>query len=421
MTPKMKIELRRSEIRSRLGKIADMIGDALTKEITDERDALMVEFDGTEPQLRAAMQAEETELGQRGEQLNGDGETAEIRSLHGKASLATFLTEASSGNALKDGTPESEYRAAMLPPEKAGSGFVPLRLLAPSPVEQRADVATAIGAVDVPAMTASWLDRVFVDTDSRFLGARFESVMSGDALYPVVSDGATAAAGVAGTPTDATEATIEVNSLKPLELRARYLFNRVDSVRLPGLEDALRRDLSMSLGEGLDAMVFNGDGSANEPPGLFNAITAPTAPTAVVTWGEALTQVAAAVDGRYAGDLRDTVTLIGAATFQLMATLLSGVATVDPAAQYLSERTRGFRVSVHVPAAASDVQGAVTARLGRGMGSLVVPVWDALEVTRDPYGTTGAPAGRVALTAVMLYNAAVIRAAAYRRSAFQLA
>ena len=61
MTARQKIELRRSQIRSRLGEIAELSGDALTDAISAERDGLMAELQTSEPQLRAAIEADETE------------------------------------------------------------------------------------------------------------------------------------------------------------------------------------------------------------------------------------------------------------------------------------------------------------------------------------------------------------------------
>ena len=58
MTSRQRIELRRSEIRSRLGEIAEIAGDALTKTIVTERDGLMTELRTSEPQLRAAIESE---------------------------------------------------------------------------------------------------------------------------------------------------------------------------------------------------------------------------------------------------------------------------------------------------------------------------------------------------------------------------
>ena len=58
MTPRQRIELRRSEIRERLAAVAELTGDKLTEEVKTERGALLVELRESEPQLQAAIAAE---------------------------------------------------------------------------------------------------------------------------------------------------------------------------------------------------------------------------------------------------------------------------------------------------------------------------------------------------------------------------
>ena len=416
MTTKQKIELRRSEVRSRLSEIAGLEGDTLTSDIGTERDGLMTELSASEPQLRACIAAEDGDSRLRGDQAGRDGESAELRALRGRVSIGNFLNEAASGNPLKENSPEAEFRAAVLP--GVGMGYLPLRALAdPNESEHRADAPTAIGAVEVPAIVSSWLDRVFVHSDSMFLGGEFESVEAGDTLFPVISNGVTGADGVAGVATDAEAATIAVKSLPPKELRVRYLFNRVDSVRLPMLEDALRRDLVGALGEAIDNRVI---------AALLTALTNPTAPPSdVASWVYLITSMMSAVDGRYASNLRDLAAVVGSATFQVASTAVGTNSLLDVASEYLQSRSRGFRVSVHIPAPATissvtNIQSGIISRMGRGIiGSLKIPIWQQVELTRSPFGIEGAPSGRVALTATALYNVGVVRAENFKQVYFK--
>ena len=429
MTPKQKIEIRRSEIRARLGEIAGLEGDKITEKVTEERGKLLTELTASEPQLQAAIAAEETETRHRGDQADGDGEKAEERALHSKASAGAFIAEALTGIPAKDASPEAEYRAAVLKEGQDRPGRMPLRLLAPAdapdtrrPVERRADVATAIGASDVPATTLSWVDRIFADSDSLFIGAMFESVSTGDALFPVVTGGASGAAAADGVATDAVAADITVNSLKPLQLRARYLFNRTDDLRLAGLEQALRRDLAGTLRESLDKMVFTGNDSATQPDGLFSALTDPDDPDDASGWQDLVGGLTSAVDGRYASNLMDVAAVVGAATFNLASTTVSPSIATGPISDYLATRSRGYRTSVHVPAPAGAdmIQNSVVAKQGRGMmDHLKVPVWDALEFIRDE--VTQAASGRIAVTACMFYNSKVLREAAFQLVKYRLA
>ena len=79
--------------------------------------------------------------------------------------------------------------------------------------------------------------------------------------------------------------------------------------------------------------------------------------------------------------------------------------------------------STYVPAAASDVQGAILHAAGpnggAARGDSVAAMWPTLEVVRDPY--TKASQG-VVLTWITLWDAKVaFRAAAYSRVSFKLA
>ena len=376
----------------------------------------MSELSASEPQLRASIASEERELRLRGDQINSDGESAELRALRGRVSIGNFLNEAATGNPLSQSSAEVEFRNAVLP--GVGMGFLPLRALVdPNEIEHRADAPTAIGAVEVPAMVSNWLDRVFVNSDSMFLGGEFESVESGDTLFPVISNGVTGADGVAGVATDAEAATIAVKSLPPKQILVKYLFSRVDSVRLPHLEDALRRDLVGALGEAIDNRVISA---------LLTALTNPTAvPSDVASWVYLITSMMSAVDGRYASNLRDLAAVVGSATFQVASTAVGTNSLLDVASEYLQSRSRGFRVSVHIPAPATitsvtNIQSAIISRMGRGIiGSLKIPIWEQVQLTRDPYGAEGAPSGRVALTATALYNVAVVRAANFKQVYFK--
>ena len=223
--------------------------------------------------------------------------------------------------------------------------------------------------------------------------------------------------------TDATAATIAVETLSPKELIVRYLFNRVDSIRLPGLEDALRSDLAGALGERIDWMVVNGSGAAGQPSGLLHALDDPAAATyaTVTNYTMGLETVVQTVDGRYARNLRELRVLVGSGTYAKFAAVF-GAGGDTSGADYLIERSSGFQVSPHLPAATNaHVQQALVYRSGRGAASLAVGMWQALEITRDPYGVEGAPSGRIAITASAMFDVAVLREAAFAQLAFKLA
>ena len=94
MTAQQKIELKRSEIRQRLGAIAELQGDDVTDDITTERDGLMGELRNSEGQLQAAIEAEATETrGASAVERLDDGEGVEYRGLVERSKLSAYVLE----------------------------------------------------------------------------------------------------------------------------------------------------------------------------------------------------------------------------------------------------------------------------------------------------------------------------------------
>ena len=141
-------------------------------------------------------------------------------------------------------------------------------------------------------------------------------------------------------------------------------------------------------------------------------------PASVADYQAILAGAASGVDGKYAGNLQGVRLLAGVTTWTLAASLSSGSGDIS-IADYLSARSGGLRVSANMPApkAGNKVQPALLFKTGGG-GSAVAPTW-GLNLTRDPY--SDAKSGEVSITAHMLWNFALLRAAAYKRLAFKTA
>ena len=96
MTNKQKLELRLSEIRTRLNEISGLEGEAFTDEIRTESETLAVEFRDTESRWRSATIADSENNGD-GEVRrveDDDSESTEIRQLSEKAELRHYLESA---------------------------------------------------------------------------------------------------------------------------------------------------------------------------------------------------------------------------------------------------------------------------------------------------------------------------------------
>ena len=422
MTARQKLELRRSEIRVRLGEISELQGEQRTAEIDGEQRTLMDELKQSETRLQAAIASEETEARHRGDQVTGDGTGPEVRSMLGRARLQNYVGAALQGRQV-EGVEAELHDALELRSAEQGGVILPWELLDPgAPVEQRADTATALAATSgVGAMQSTIIQRVFAMTASAFLGVRMAAVGRGRHTYPIITGGTTAALVTQGTAKDATVATIGAATLEPKRLQARYVIAHEDVAKLEGYEEALRLDLNGTMSERLDHYLLNGDdATAPQWSGFFDALTDPPAPGAIADYAAFLSAYGSAVDGRHANTLQQIRLLVGPKTYQLAASLVqagSGMTAVE----YAANSTGGMQASALVPDPASDVQQAIVAKMGPGNAdSAVCNVWSGgQELIYDPYSRS--QHGEIALTAISLVDCAIIREAGFQQVAFQLA
>ena len=409
MTNAQKIELRRSEIRSRLGEIASLEGTALTDAAAAERDTLLLELSASEPQLRAAIESDQTEARQRGDQAAGDGEDAERASLVQRATLSAFVGEARSQLPISSG-PEAELRAAVFG-AASRPGVTPWEVLLPRGVERRADAATGV-ADNAGATGHPVLARLFATSATAFLGVNLVSVERGVSSHPVLSAGVSPAMAVKGAAADAQAATVAITSLDPTRLTARYLASVEDFARISGLEDALRADLVAALAEKMDQQVIAGDGAAPNVQGIQDAVAAGAAPAAVSAYADFVGVAALAVDGEGAANAREVRLLTDIPTYQAAAKSFTA-ASATSGADYLALNSAGLRASKHL-VSTNIKMGETLAFRAAAPGSAVAPVWNGFELSiRDDL--SGAASGQVALTALMLWNFKVLRAGGYQR------
>ncbi len=412
MTTGQRLQLRLSEIRQTLNELSGL--DSPTDAQRATMAALATEYPTIETRWRAATIAEADAPEPRAD----DGEDTERRALVERAELRSYLHEAATGRAVTGA--EQELRAAVFG-EHAREGLIPWEALLPRH-EERADTATTAPS-NVGQSQASILGRIFANTASAYLGVSMPQVGIGEVNYPVLSAGVSPEMKSKGAVKDAEAATISTTVLEPRRLTARYLFGVEDTARLRGMEEALRRDLSGALGEKIDDQVLNGNGTAPNVSGFLSALATPTAPTATATFSDFVGAASRAVDGRYARNLTGVKMLVGAATYGLAGTLLNTSGDVA-VSDYLIARSGGFVSSALIPAppasgTGQDIQAAIVYRAARGAGSAVAPVWQGLELIRDPY--THAAKGQIAITAVALWAFSIIRTDAYVRAAFKVA
>ena len=404
---------RQSKQRQRMAELA--AADSLTDETRCELDGLESGVPDLERQLRAAQVAvDEEEREQRSEagNRNEDPETRELRELQTKSRVGDFVVAAIEQRAV-DGA-SREFSQAV-----GANGRFPVQLLAPAYVEKRATTDA-----DVAANQQEWLDRLFFDTAAQYLGVTMRSAAPGVASVPVTTAGASAAQ--RGRTQAAADAawTVGTTEIKPTRNAVRAVFSTEDAARIPGLEDALRRDLAAALMEGIDRAIFIGDAGANEDVGDITGFQTAAVTETTITQAnklkadKTLELFAAMIDGQHAastGDL-NVVTSIGANTLWLT-TIANSAAENQTLAQFLmasglSWRARG---GIDTNTAAGDFGAFVG--LNRGIsGAAVSAIWQAGDLIRDPYG--GAAKGEVALTLTYQWGFKIPRTSNFRRVKF---
>ena len=410
------IRIERSQLREQLA----------TAETEEQRAELTTRMKALEVRYRQAIQDEADEderIAAEAEDVRAvglDREGREREELRQASSLARFAQAAVDGRDV-DGR-EREYRAAVLG-DHARASLVPIEMLEPRE-EQRADVTTSTANI-TPAVSAgsraALLRRIFERTIASRLGVTMTAVAVGNAVYPYMTAGTTAAQKAPSAAQDAAAATFAMETLGPLRLTARYLFQVEDTVRLPGLEETLRSDLRLAMSDEMDKQIINGDGNSPNVQGLLAALTDPTAANAVATFENVIDVFADNVDGKHSYGLEDQTACLGIDTFKkLVKTFLASTDT-STSWDYLGMKLGGRFATNRLAAMDSGTkiqQGLVALNAVPGRNA-VCPVWRAFELIRDPYAD--AASGKIALTAFLLWNFKVVRSAAFKQVNFKLA
>ena len=378
MTARQKIELRRSEIRQRLGEVAGMDGEQRTEAIETEQRALLTELKETEPRLQAAIASDDADDRLRGEQTNVDGEHRERLELRSRARLSNYLTARLQGRMA--GGAEAELSQA------AGVENIPLELWdIPRVGEERA-------VTGLPSTTGTNLDMirpaVFAPSIAMRLGIEMPRVPSGTYATATISQSVTAAAKAKSANAPETAALFTVGSTGPKRVSAR-LATTIEATAEVGAENyeaALRENISLALSDELDKQVINGDGQAPNLSGILKRLGNPAAPgAAIATFDDFVSSFADGIDGLWASTLMDVGVVAGVDTFRLSAKTFRDAVGQDLGdmsfASYAMDKTGGWVTNKRMPATAANVQQGILFRKGRtGIRTAVCPNWGELSI-----------------------------------------
>ena len=368
MLPSQTIELRLVELRSAISAFPDD-GDP------GDLEKLTTEYRAADVRRAACIITESADADAARAAGDLNAEQRELDAIGSNLQFRNYVGAAVEHRAA-DGA-ESEWNHA----HGIGAGQFPLAMLAPARVQMRVNTDT-----DGQVNQGLWLDRLFAMAAATRLGMTMESVPSGISAYHTTTAGVTPGQRSRGQAAADSAWTIGVKTLEPKRNSVSLKYDITDAARLPGLADALRRDMSMGLVDAVDQAVFIGDAGAtsadDDITGLntYAGLTEVTVSQANKVKGpETLTAFTGLVDGLHAQDLGDLNIVASVGAYRLWAhTVINSAADNMTLAQFMmaSGLSWGSRANIDTATAAGDF-GAFVGR-ARGMeGAGVCAVWDA--------------------------------------------
>ena len=407
------LKIRQRDMMGRLGEIGGMDAAEYTDEIRSEMTALRKEMavNGDQQTALELSGVGDPEPVETRTETPADSKLLELRN---ELQFGKYVAAAMAGYPVLSGA-EYEYNTE----RGIKEGYFPMELLArsaPEPLETR-----AARDGDSQANQGSWLDRVFYDSASARVGISFRSVSPGVASYPITVSGG---GGVQRARTQAVPEstyTIAVTEMKPTRHAIHGIYSIEDDSRLPGLADAIERDMRAGLVDSVDLACFKGDATAtgtdSDIVGMQTAaITEATlTQSAKVMADDTLAFFLAYVDGKYAASMSDLniVASVGANTLWY-STIHAATVDNQTVAQFLMASGVNWTARGDIDTATANGDFGAYIGLGRGMeGAGIAAVWESGQLIRDPY--SNADSGEVKLTLNYLWNLAFPRTANFKR------
>ena len=373
--------------------------EAPTPEQDAETATLETEYNRLEVRERAAIISETD---------NGDtptpsdtGADAELRSIQERADLGNYFAS------IVDETPLLGAELELRQHFGGDAASFPLAML-----EERAAVTLTDAA---PTNAAAVIPQIFPTSAAMFAGVAMERVGAGERSYPVLSTGATVHSPAEGGDAAETNGAFTITTLEPKRLQAGFSYQVEDAARFSYMGAALQQNLTAALQSKLDERILN-----RATDGLLAFGTAPDNPGTASTAAAYISAMFAGVDGLYADAVSQVKILVGAGAtgvYQHMGALKvnTGAAAEMSVAEKLAMLGM-LRVSAHVPDYASNRQEALIIK-GAPRRNCVAALWPNISLIVDR--VTRSSQGEVKLTALMLYDFAILRTAGYTRHRFR--
>ena len=268
-------------------------------------------------------------------------------------------------------------------------------------MRQDADVAVVDAAKGKPRMSV--IPRVFRRSDAAFCGVMFPSAPRGLPIYPVFTSGAAGAMAAPGDGVDAETTTFTGTMIEPTRATANYLLRVEDAAQFADLESLLRADLRAALNKLMDDAVVSLDANSPNPGSIISHATgAPAAdPAAVATLSDLDTAFVDGIDGLYAY-ARAGVRLLHGIELEKYLGKTRHTEVPDTYAEILGRSGGMRRATSRIPKDQPSANIERAYRLVPEEMRAYAPVWEGLEMIRDPY--TDAKSGKVRITMLMLFG-----------------
>ena len=431
---------RQSRERGRMAELA--VVDSLNDEQRSELDSIEKATPDLERQLRAAtiaLEDEEKEAETRAATAP-DAEQRERIELRSKAMLTNYLMNAARGR-MADGA-EAELQAAA---GVAGHG-IPLELW-DVPTERRSGESERETRAITPAPGTVGINldpirpAVFANSIATRLGIEMPRVMSGTYASGTITTSQTATALAKSGAAVGAVGAITVTTATPKRVSARLELTLEDiaAIGQDNFESILRENLSLALSDELDDQAINGDGSAPNLTGIFQALTNPgAAPTAVAAFDDFVAAFSGGVDGLWSNTVKEVAIVAGVETYRLSARTFRDPATGTAGGRgdkafsdYGMSMYGGWWTNSRMPdpetfLTVDNVQQAILYRMGRSMmggagvmRTAVCPHWNVIDI--DDIYSGSAQGERYFTMHVLLGDVILVQPNAYAQVAFQVA
>lgn len=364
MLPIQKLELRSSEIKSRLSDLAATEGE-LSEEHRSEMDRLVNESKDIETRRRALIVA--GDILPPAIEAKDDSEGRDMRRLLMRGNVGQMLSNIAEQQ--QHTGPEAElHQHFQLPPRS-----IPLSMLRRFDDLELETRAAATIPSSVNSMQHESLRYVFPMSRSAFLGVSQETVGVGDAIFPILTSDLTVTTPIRTAAGTETTAVFSAETLTPGRLQASLRYTREDKARFLMLDSDLRENLSMGLQDGLDKEIIQGTNGLLGTGGL-TVRTGDGGAEAVFSTYRGLLYDADTLDGRYADQASSIRMLMGSQTYAHCGASYRTANSDISAVENLLMNSGGVRISANIPDPVSDVQAVLVSK-GTMRKNMISALW----------------------------------------------